>query len=165
MQIIFNLPHVFRPSVSDADEMQLHVDNAYALRSLLECMVELNIGYMKFHNCPPLYQSGVRYGRTIWWEPIPALYQRRRGDCKSLATALIAQYRMQGIGADPVFRFVMNGEGGIDGTDFHILVQNEDGFEDPSKVLGMGQDENARFFRTDGSVMSWEPSVGYHRLR
>lgn len=144
--------------------MQLHVDNACALRALLECMVELNIAFMRFHKCKALYQSGVRYGRTLWWEPIPALYARREGDCKSLATALIAQYRMQGIGADPVFRFVMNGEGGCDGTDFHILVQTDQGFEDPSKVLGMGKNENERFYRSNGTVMSWEPSVGLHRL-
>jgi len=83
----------------------------------------------------------VRYGRTKLWEPIPALYARGYGDCKSVATARIAELRRQGIEAKPVFRWVER-PGGI--RDFHILVQKGDEFEDPSKILGMGKDENAR---------------------
>lgn len=161
MQITFNLPHVFRPPRRASELNQLHIDNAYALRALLDCLVNLNLAHLRYHSCKPLYQSGVVYGRTVWWEPIPALYMRQYGDCKSLATALIAEYRMSGIAANPVFRWVRNGG---DGHDFHILVQTDSGYEDPSKVLGMGKDENAHFYRTDGSVMSWEPSVGFHTL-
>lgn len=159
MQIVFNLPHVFRVPASPADANKLHVDNALALRDLLNCMVALNLSFMRNNRCKPLYQSGVRYGRTVWWEPIPALYERKYGDCKSLATALIAQYHRAGIPAEPVFRWITNRQ---DGTDFHILVQTDQGFEDPSKVLGMGKNENERFFQSDGSVISWEASTGFY---
>lgn len=146
MQIIFNIPHAFYADSPFAD-------NAVALRALLDCMIELNMGYLKLHRALPLYQSGVRYDRTTWWEPIPALYARKYGDCKSLATALVAEYRLRGIAAEPVFRFIRKDDGT---TDFHILVQTEHGFEDPSKVLGMGKNENARFYRRDGSVIAWD---------
>lgn len=141
MQITFNLPHVFN-SASSAE------DNARALRALMECLVSINLAYLKSNpSTPPLYRSGVRYFRTLWWEAIPALYASQRGDCKSLSAALIAQYRIRGLGAKPVFRFVKNSRSG--GTDYHILVQTERGYEDPSKVLGMGEDEN-RYFNGGG---------------
>lgn len=85
----------------------------------------------------------MTYARTQVWEPIPALYKRGYGDCKSLTAALIAQYRLAGKKARPVFRFVPRPDGG---TDYHILVQTERGFEDPSKVLGMGKNEVAKFY-------------------
>jgi hypothetical protein len=90
---------------------------------------------------PPLYGSGVVYARTVWWESIPALYKRGFGDCKSLTCALVAQLMMQGIEAKPVFRFNPSPTS----TDYHILVQTRNGWEDPSKRLGMGKDENLWF--------------------
>jgi len=143
MQITFELPHVFSPSAS-AEE------NAYALRALLDCLINLNVAYLrsmvrKGVAVPPLYQSGVVYGRTTVWDTLPALYLRRYGDCKSLSAALIAQYRMRGIKADPVFRFNPRKDGSK-ALDFHILVQLGNGtYEDPSKRLGMGTNELAWF--------------------
>lgn len=136
MEITFNLPHVFLPG-SHRD------DNALALNCLLECLVGINICLLQHHSYPTLYRSGVVYGRTQIWETIPALYRRGYGDCKSLSCALIAQYRLAGVECEPVFRFVDRRDGG---TDYHILVQTASRFEDPSKVLGMGARENARFF-------------------
>jgi hypothetical protein len=133
MQITYDLPHVFFPG-ADA------VENAAALRTLLNCLISLNGHYLQAHAAPSLYESGVRYGRTHVWDTIPALYARQYGDCKSLAAALIAQYRAQGIQADPVFRFATQPNGKLD---FHILVRTGRGFEDPSKVLGMGSQEVA----------------------
>jgi hypothetical protein len=136
VQITFNLPHVFSPASNP-------VENARVLRALLVCLIETNVAYLREHpETRSLYRSGVVYGRTTWWEPIPALYARGYGDCKSLAAALIAEYHMAGIPCSPVFRFVdfANGNKG-----YHILVQTGQGFEDPSKVLGMGKNENARF--------------------
>jgi hypothetical protein len=163
MHIVYNIPHAFYPGASK-------VDNAYALRALLDCLVNLNLGYLKCHNVPGLYQSGVRYGRTRIWEPIPALYMPnkhkenilsvfytplgesggiKRGDCKSLATARIAELQSQGIECQPVFRFAKRPDdsGAID---FHILLQvdkkvSPSGWEDPSRILGMGKEEVARF--------------------
>lgn len=144
MRICFNLWPFF--SDQSTDTM-----NAYALRALLECLIDINIGYLKENRrTPGLYQTNVRYGRTHGWEPIPALYKRQVGDCKSLTCALIAQYRLRGIEALPVFRFMPNENGG---NDYHILVQtpHRDGldhkdFEDPSLKLGMSPAIVRRFY-------------------
>lgn len=131
----FNLPHVFNRA-SSRDE------NAAALKALLDCLIAINTAYLLDNNAAPLYASGVRYGRTTIWETIPALYTRGFGDCKSLTAALVAERRKDGIAANPVFRWIPNERGGIN---YHILVQTQNGFEDPSRALGMGQNENAYF--------------------
>lgn len=142
MLIRFNLPHVFYPG-SDK------VLNALTLRCLMDGLIKINRVYlieMKRHGhaVPLLYQSGVVYDRTVWWEPIPALYSRNYGDCKSLTAAWIAEQSLRGVAANPVFRFVDNEDGT---TDYHILVALGKGtFADPSKVLGMGANEVARFY-------------------
>jgi hypothetical protein len=146
MRICFNLPHVFGTHSTE-------VENSYVLRALLDCLVEIDVAFLKTHrNVPQLYRSGVTYGRTHGWEPIPALYRRGVGDCKSLTAALVAQYRVQGIEAIPVFRFISNKKGG---NDYHILVQvpGRDGhdktlFEDPSRKLGMSADLVRKFYDT-----------------
>lgn len=142
MQICFNLPHAFESHSTD-------LENSYVLRALLDCLVSINLAYLRRHQVSRLYLSGVRYGRTVVWDPIPALYARRFGDCKSLAAALIAEYAVQGIQSRPVFRFDSNNRGG---NNFHILVEvpgkngyDKTQYEDPSKHLGMGQNE-ARWF-------------------
>ena len=157
MQIPFNLPHVFNAQSND-------VDNARALEALLGCLVNLNIAHLQLHPEPELYKTKVRYGRTKLWEPIPALYSRKLGDCKSLTGARIAELRLKGIRCMPVFRFRPRGDGN---KDFHILVMfptmkealraqaygaviesNAEiaYFEDPSKKLGMGKNETSKFF-------------------
>ncbi len=163
MEITINFPYVFTPGSSE-------VDNAYALRALLECLIACNMAYLRYHSAPPLYESGVVYGRTHIWEPTGALYLpnkhgsrsdgivwwhpigvdggKKRGDCKSLSCALIAQYRMSGKRAEPEFRFNPRADGsGV--LDFHILVNlGGDKHEDPSRKLGMGKDELAWFYRS-----------------
>ena len=136
-RVTYNLPHVFYPGSSPTA-------NAQALEKLLETLTEANVEYLRRNPTVRLYNSGVYYDRTTEWDSIPALYTRRYGDCKSLTCALVAEYRLQGLRAKAVFRHVMNSKGSYD---FHILVRTPNGFEDPSKVLGMGSDENA-WFRT-----------------
>lgn len=144
MRFEFELPHVFDVSGSTP------VANARALRVLLDCLIELNCAYLRDHSPPPLYRAGVRYGRTRVWDAIPALYARTYGDCKSLSAALVAERRKAGQEAEAVFRFRSNPGGG---TDYHILVMTPHPsgdpklaqFEDPSRVLGMGANENARY--------------------
>jgi len=140
MQICINLPHVFHPGASQAE-------NATVLRILLEAVIAINTSFLQYHpDTKDLYTSGVYYKRTKIWEPIPALYARGYGDCKSLTAALIAQYRKAGIECRPVFRWKRASRIERAGNvDYHILVQTAKGFEDPSKVLGMGRDENAHF--------------------
>jgi len=133
LQITFSLPHVFHPRSSQTEDDRV-------LRILLETLISLNLEFLAHHSVPALYQSGVVYGRTRVWEPIPALYQRRYGDCKSLSAALIAEYRRAGKEAYPVFRWERSHRNPGD-TNYHILVQTAEGFEDPSKVLGMGRNE------------------------
>jgi hypothetical protein len=133
VQITFDLPHVFSPDASP-------VENSEVLKALLDCMVSVNLAYLKSHPTPPLYRSGVVYGRTAVWNTIPAVLQLGYGDCKSLATWLVAEYRLLGVPCRPVFRWIRRASGT---RDFHILVDTESGYQDPSKVLGMGKDENA----------------------
>lgn len=136
MQITYNLPHVFSPGTNPEE-------NAPVLQALLEALIAINIDYLKrYPYTPKLYDSHVYYERTYWWEPVTALYIRGFGDCKSLTALRVAELRLQGISAKPVFRFARNPRGG---TDFHILVQTPNGFEDPSKLRGMGANEVARF--------------------
>lgn len=137
----FNIPNTFNIDTPQAD-------NAAVLRALLDCMIDINCLVIEYHpGIPDLYRSGVFYRRTTIWDPIPALYSLGYGDCKSLTAALIAQYRMRGIAANPVFRFAVNSH---KIPDFHILVQTADGFEDPSKRLGMGRDELSYFYTQKG---------------
>ena len=116
-------------------------ENAYALRALLDCLIQLNQCYLTHGGnvrIPKLYKSGVFYKRTEVWDTLPALYERGYGDCKSLTAALVTEYLEQGIECIPVFRFTKRADG--KGSDYHILVLAKD-FEDPSKVLGMGKNE------------------------
>ncbi len=136
--VVWSLPDVFTKD-APFDE------NAHALKCLLDCLVQLNLSYLKYGpkiSIPTLYDSSVYYKRTQIWDTIPALYSRGFGDCKSLSAALVAQYLSQGKEAAPVFRFVRRNDGS-GSLDFHILVQTAEGFEDPSKVKGMGSVEVA----------------------
>lgn len=136
MQIIYNLPYVF-------DARGNTRDNAAALHVMLDGLVGLNLAWLRYHAAVPLRRAGVVYGRTLWWEPIPALYDRKFGDCKSLCAADIAQDIARGIDARPVFRFITY-ENGL--SDYHILVMTAQGFKDPSKELGMAEYMYAPFY-------------------
>lgn len=137
MYITFNINDAFNSQSND-------LTNSYVLRALLQCMVELNKAHLVLNpKTPLLYESGVKYARTTLWEPIPALYARGMGDCKSLATARVAELQLKGIPAEPFFRFYNRPDGN---KDFHILVRRAKGWEDPSKVLGMGTNEFSKVF-------------------
>jgi hypothetical protein len=145
MKLEFDQPHVFFPQ-SHAD------DNARALDAAMEYLVSLDAIFLDRYPTPDLYESGVVYGRTSVWDTIPACRMKGFGDCKTLTAWRVAELRRAGYEARPVHRWIMrSGEQGP--TDFHILVLtefrgpyvNSQGFEDPSKVLGMGRDENKWF--------------------
>lgn len=126
-----DIPHVFKPGASDED-------NAMCLRALLEALVMTNMVYLRRNpRTPSLYRSGVRYARTTVWLAIPSLYANRFGDCKSLTAAYVAEERIAGREARPVFRPMYNPR--KQQNDFHILVQTPTGFKDPSADLGMHQ--------------------------
>ncbi len=146
MLISYSMIHVFYPGSNK-------LLNARTLRASMDYMVNVNRIFLE--ECSrsgavplkyrDLYKSGVVYDRTVPWEPIPALVQRGYGDCKSLAAAWISQvhfFKRQA--CRPVFRFVDNADGSVD---YHILVELANGtFEDPSKALGMGVNEVAKFY-------------------
>jgi len=142
--LTFDVSYFFRPDASK-------VEKALALRSLLDNLINLNLIYLQYHAVPSLYQSGVVYKRDQIWNPIPSLYDQGSGDCKSLACALIAEYRMQGIDAEPAFRFMPPFFRGtkLEYTLFHILVQTPSGYEDPSKKLGMLKKDLGPFYQND----------------
>lgn len=138
MIIEITLPHVFSPSSSEAEDAEV-------LRVLLETLIAIDRVYVRRRAAPTLYQSGVVYGRTRTWDPIPSVSIRGYGDCKSLVAWRIAELREAGIDCRPVFRFKTRASGA---KDFHILIAKpgKNGkieWEDPSKILGMGKNENA----------------------
>jgi len=136
----FDLPSLFG---TDSTPNQ---DGA-ALQALLVGLITLNRAFLVNHAVPDLYRCGVIYGRTDIWDTIPALYAPKStrngaqpyGDCKSVSACLVAERLKKGQEALPVFRWIRTPLGT---KDYHILVLTPDGFEDPSKVLGMGRDEN-----------------------
>lgn len=135
MLISYHLPTLFILGSSP-------VENAQVLEKMVELLIDIDLIHLKHHPQTPLLASadfGVVYGRTVEWMSIPSMYLAGYADCKSLASMRIAEIRNKGRVARPVFRFRQNDRGG---TDYHILVQTAvNSFQDPSKELGMGQDE------------------------
>lgn len=145
MQVVcFQLPHVF---TSDSNPLE----NARVLRALLDTLIAVDMAYLQARpgKVAPLYKSGVRYGRTEDWLPIPAMYATKIADCKSLAAARVAELRLAGVDASPDFRWERAKN--RDGNNYHILVRRTpgpdapNGFEDPSARLGMGRNEMSYF--------------------
>jgi hypothetical protein len=126
-QFIFILPHAFESGSS-------RKVNARALAALCDSLIGINLAFLADYRVPALYNAGVRYARTEEWLTTPALYQLKYGDCKSLACARIAELRHGGHAASAVFRWAPHPTKHLV---YHILVQTEKGYEDPSKILGM----------------------------
>ena len=118
------------------------LDNATALEAMMAGLVDANCIYLAYERLPKLYHSGVIYKRTTIWDSYPGVLCRMYGDCKSLAAARIAELKRDGIDSKAVFRWNPRDDGT---PDFHILIQSVLGLEDPSRLLGMGADENAYF--------------------
>lgn len=139
MEIVYTIPHAFGPG-SDSSE------NATVLRLLLELLIALDIEYLRRHpNTPSLYEDPIFYRRTVEWEPIPAIRLRGFADCKSLTAWRVAELRLLGEEAKPVFRWRRTPRGTYD---YHILVLRPGGlFEDPSKAKGMSDSENGGAMR------------------
>lgn len=144
---VFELPEAFEPWSDRAV-------NAVVLRHLLDCRVALNIGYLRqFPRTKPLMRSGVRYDRTVEWDGPQAATRRKYGDCKSLTCWDVAERRLRGEWAQPVFRWnpkvVDRDTYDVVTADYHILTEvvpseaHPNGYVDRSKDLGMGKNENA----------------------
>jgi hypothetical protein len=107
-------------------------------------LVKLNREYLRMNpHTPSLYQSGVRFireteGEEIWPD-IGAVLQMGGGDCEDLACWRVAELLESGIPARPAWRYrKVQMPSGANATLYHILVWTPDGFEDPSRQLGMG---------------------------
>lgn len=100
----------------------------------LEGLVAVNRAWMHHHDVPSLYSSGVVYRREIAgreaWDCVPVVLGRGWGDCEDLAAWRVAELREHGIPAWPWVR--RTGP-----STLHALVRRLDGFEDPSRTLGM----------------------------
>jgi hypothetical protein len=129
--VTFPLPHAFTPGSSA-------LENAKVLKAMMQALVATDEAYLEHHAAPKLYASRVVYGRTNEWEAIPAVLARGHADCKSLAAWRVAELRKEGQRADIVFRWRERPNGV---RDYHILIVTPKGYEDPSKVLGMGANE------------------------
>lgn len=91
---------------------------------------------------PPLYASGVRYIREPWgyeqWVTIPRILAQGGADCEDLASWRIAELRIRGINARPMWRYFEGmGPNGEPFRMYHILVWTPYGIDDPSARLGM----------------------------
>jgi hypothetical protein len=141
--VSFTIDDAFHPQASK-------VENAHALRALLDCLVELDSLCLKVcPTLPTLYQSGVFYRlmpSSMAWDTTPILYGRGFSDCKSLVASRIAELRQQGRIAIPVFRNIQDGWG----TMYHILILHSDGrWECPSRLLGMGAAQERPRYSTE----------------
>ena len=126
------------------------LENDQALRVLLDTLTALDAIQRRLRpSLPFLYNSGVYYARTEIWDTTSALYERGFGDCKSLSTSRCAELEAYNQRCKSAFRFMPHAKGDIALT-YHILLLSDLGWECPSKVLGMGQDENS-YFKLTGS--------------
>jgi hypothetical protein len=112
-----------------------------AIKAILDAQVKINQLYLRLHNVPPLYSSGVRYREedpTQGYEEfalIPIMIERGWGDCDDLAPWRCAELREAGEKACIRIQWRRQASGS---KLFHILVRRENGvIEDPSLILGM----------------------------
>ena len=142
--VSFRLPILFGNNSTE-------LENAIALRILMNLLIAFDIYILSRGSMPLLYDSGIIYKRTEEWDTLLPLHRRRFGDCKTLMAARIAELRRNGIGANPTFRCQPAKQRKDDL--YHLLIQVDrptqysvqDGasfWEDPSKVCGMTGTEN-----------------------
>jgi len=156
------MPYNVNFQLSIFDNRELRPLQLRALYRLLECLVGIDIDYLKLHPLPDLYSWGVRYkveppGKEDWAD-IPQMLKQRWGDCEDLACARVAQLRLAGIEAKPIVNKTSLPNGA---TLFHIQVlwpyamperlrtgalytgQIGGRVEDPSAQLGMQHNPHA----------------------
>lgn len=102
----------------------------------MDILIALNMVYLRAHQSEaPLYRAGVRYDDpgVLAWYTTPLLYNRKKGDCKSLTGARVAELRVSGEDPQAKAHFKQ-----VSRRLWHVLVQRGNGsLEDPSLKLGM----------------------------
>jgi hypothetical protein len=112
--------------------------SAAAFSAALEGLTRLNELLIKQHDVPPIYEAGVRYRREKRdkWKHALDVQADGVGDCEDLSAWRAAEMRVSG--EDPGARVEVYRSGP---RKFHAIVERSDGTtEDPSRVLGMGQE-------------------------
>ena len=119
--------------------MRAVVDTSHhpaVLAALLEGLTQASAILIARLGLPPLYHAGVRYQREPRgrerWQLAPQTYADGVGDCEDLATWRAAELRLAGVDARPVVYRAGRRQ-------LHVVVATPDGYEDPSRVLGMGR--------------------------
>lgn len=112
----------------------------HMIKLMLDALVNIDLIYLKTHNCPELYKSGVRYerepvGKVEEFAAVPVVMSRGWGDCDDLACWRVAELRANGeLGAKVRILWRKKPTGRL----YHIVVRRENGdVEDPSLLLGM----------------------------
>ncbi len=129
----------FRISVSEDEASRDRV-----LKTLLWALVQLNREFIRMNpGTPRLYDSGVRFIREKegeeLWPTIGEVIRMGGGDCEDLACWRVAELLEAGVQARPAWRHrQVKMPSGSMATLYHILVWTPKGFEDPSRILGMG---------------------------
>lgn len=100
---------------------------------------------------PALYETGVRYERergTERWLVPSQVMAAGVGDCEDLAAWRCSELRMSGEDPAAIARVIRSGP-----RTWHAVVERGDGsIEDPSRILGMGVDD-------EGSLAGWSVDV------
>ncbi len=129
------------------------------MHSLVEALAAVDTAYLMNHQLPRLYQSGVRYevpkgkdthdGSYQAWRDVPGILRTMRGTCMELAAWRLAELRLfEGFPrAVPLVTCQTDPRIGVM---FHTKLQDSDTgvIEDPSVILGMGNDEWRPFYRS-----------------
>lgn len=122
---------------------------ALAIREALEAVVVIDQLYLRLHNVPSIYESGIRYEEEPVGQPyedfaaVPVILARGWGDCDDLVCWRIAELRNAGENAKVRLKWEFDALRGA--RMYHVLVRRANGqVEDPSKRLGMGNHQAAR---------------------
>lgn len=122
---------------------------ALVIREALEAVILANQLYLRLHQVPALYESGIRYEEEPAGQPyedfsaVPVVLARGWGDCDDLVSWRIAELRNGGENAKVRLKWAYDPIRGA--RMYHVLVRRSNGqVEDPSKRLGMGNHKAAR---------------------
>ena len=129
-RVTFQLSRALSPNVPAAEQLP-------PLNALCHALYVCNLDWLEANPDAPSILSGhVRYAldpRGIErWLDIGQLHERKRGDCKSIASAVAAELTVAGMRAVPMV--VPTNEVR---PDFHVVVATDRGIYDPSITLGM----------------------------
>lgn len=136
---------------------------AAAIDAALEGLVGIASSELATGAYPALYDSGVRYVReppgSERWSPPSVVLGRGYGDCEDLASWRAAELRVTGEDPRARARVVRSGP-----RTWHAIVERGDGsIEDPSRILGMGDDVIGSIYpveaRVDRIANGWIASI------